>query len=74
MGDMTGQERGLETLQHVLTHSRHSTPITTHQLESMIRLAQARAKCELREVRSREGRKEGISHLSHTRGFVTHTR
>jgi DNA helicase MCM8 len=31
-------------------HSMDSTPITTRQLEALVRLAEARAKLELREV------------------------
>eukprot|EP00002_Diphylleia_rotans_P024947 TRINITY_DN4927_c0_g1_i6.p1 TRINITY_DN4927_c0_g1~~TRINITY_DN4927_c0_g1_i6.p1 ORF type:complete len:712 (-),score=116.81 TRINITY_DN4927_c0_g1_i6:41-2176(-) len=35
-------------------HSMDSTPITTRQLESLIRLAEARAKVELREIVTRD--------------------
>lgn len=35
-------------------HNKDSTPITTRQLESLIRLTEARARCELREEATKE--------------------
>ena len=41
-------------------HSKDSTPITTRQLESLIRLTEARARLELREVSTAKDAEEVV--------------
>ncbi|KAI5705663.1 hypothetical protein M8J75_000698 [Diaphorina citri] len=41
-------------------HSVDATPVTTRQLESLVRLTQARAKCELREEASKQDAQDVI--------------
>ncbi|XP_029642907.2 DNA helicase MCM8 [Octopus sinensis] len=47
-------------------HSRDSTPITTRQLESLIRLTEARARAELREEATKEDAEDVIAIMKYS--------
>ncbi|XP_046886503.1 DNA helicase MCM8 [Hypomesus transpacificus] len=48
------------------THSSDSTPITTRQLESLIRLTEARARLELRETATRSDAEDVVEIMKHS--------
>ncbi|XP_038127120.1 DNA helicase MCM8 [Cyprinodon tularosa] len=47
-------------------HSTDATPITTRQLESLIRLTEARAKLELREVATKDDAEDVVEIMKHS--------
>ncbi|XP_015251998.1 PREDICTED: DNA helicase MCM8-like [Cyprinodon variegatus] len=47
-------------------HSADATPITTRQLESLIRLTEARAKLELREVATKDDAEDVVEIMKHS--------
>ncbi|XP_039594602.1 DNA helicase MCM8 isoform X2 [Polypterus senegalus] len=47
-------------------HGANSTPITTRQLESLIRLTEARAKLELREIASKQDAEDVVEIMKHS--------
>ncbi|XP_005096787.1 DNA helicase MCM8 [Aplysia californica] len=66
-----GPEAAIVIQEFYLTLRKHhqsqdSTPITTRQLESLIRLTEARARLELREVATREDAEDVVEIMKHS--------